>query len=89
MTPGSKGRLRENRRRKNSRLRGGGADIPGIPPEGTLVLGTWKHGNHAVPTVLPSRFRQGRRIPRVPPRATGRLSLSGSPFQPLPAAAFR
>lgn len=30
------------------------ADIPGIPPEGTLVLGTRKHGNHAVPAVLSS-----------------------------------
>lgn len=68
MTPGSKGRLRENRRRKEQSFEGRQADIPGIPPEGTLVLGTWKHGNHAVPAVLSSHPRQGRSESREYPR---------------------
>jgi len=68
-------------------------DIPGIPPEGTLVLGTRKHGNHAVPAVLsfPSPANAAildRAVANPASTPEGyRLLLSGPSSQPRLAVA--
>lgn len=88
MTPGSRERglaaEREPATEEEQSFEGRRVDIPGIPPEGTLVLGTRKHGNHAVPAVPTHPSSPDRAVANPASTPEGyRLLLSGPPFQPL------